>query len=327
MNEAEIQYDADGKLRHFLTIDGLSRETLLQVLDTAETFTTFGEREIKKVPLLRGKTVVNLFFEPSTRTRTTFEIAAKRLSADVINLNPDKLSTRKGETVLDTVHNLEAMHTDLFIVRHSNSGAAYLVANHVPPHVRIINAGDGRHAHPTQAMLDVFTIRRAKGSFDNLKVAIVGDILHSRVARSQIQALNTLGVSEVRVIAPRTLLPTEVERLGVTACTDMREGLDDVDVVMMLRLQVERMEGTLIASEQEYFNLYGLTEEKLAYASPDAIVMHPGPINRGLEIASPVADGPRSVILPQVTNGIAVRMSVMAILMGGQVQSRASGRA
>lgn len=319
---ADIQLDADGNLRHFLTIEGLQRDTLLNILDTAETFISFGEREIKKVPLLRGKTVVNLFFEASTRTRTTFEIAAKRLSADVINLNPEKLSTTKGETLLDTVNNLEAMHTDLFVVRHAKSGAAYLIAKHVPPYVRIINAGDGRHAHPTQAMLDMFTIRQNKGTVEDVCVAIVGDILHSRVARSQIHALNTLGAAEVRVVAPRTLLPTGIERLGVRPCTNMKEGLDGVDVVIMLRLQWERMEGQLIPSEQEFFSLFGLTEEKLDYAKPDAIVLHPGPINRGLEIASSVADGPRSLILPQVTNGIAVRMAIMAKIMGGVAQTR-----
>ncbi len=316
--KGDMQYDSSGRLRHFLTIEGLERETLVHILDTAETFISFGEREIKKVPILRGKTVVNLFFENSTRTRTTFEIAAKRLSADVINLNPTRLSTSKGESVLDTVRNLEAMHTDLFVVRDAHSGAAYLIAQHVPSHVAIINAGDGRHAHPTQAMLDVFTIRQRKPEFKNLRVAIVGDILHSRVARSQIHALNILGTPEVRVVAPKTLLPTEVERLGVHPYTDMRRGLKDVDVVIMLRLQLERMQGTLIASEQEYFNLYGLTEDKLAQAKPDVLVMHPGPINRGLEIASDVADGPHSVILDQVTNGIAVRMSIMAMVMGGQ---------
>ncbi len=316
--KGDLQLDSQGRLRHFLTIEGLKRDTLVKILDTAESFVDVGEREIKKVPLLRGKTVVNLFFEPSTRTRTTFEIAAKRLSADVINLNISTSSTNKGETLLDTIRNLEAMHTDLFVMRHANSGAAYLVARYVPPHVRIINAGDGRHAHPTQAMLDMFTIRRYKGPFENLTVAIVGDILHSRVARSQIHALTTLGVNEVRVIAPRTLLPHDVEKLGVHPYTDMRAGLDGVDVIMMLRLQRERMSGALIPSEQEYFNLYGLTREKLACAKPDAIVMHPGPMNRGLEIESSVADGAQSVILPQVTNGIAVRMAVMALIMGGQ---------
>ncbi len=322
----DLQFDSHGRLHHFLTTEGLNRETVLQILDTAESFVSVGEREIKKVPLLRGKTVVNLFFESSTRTRTTFEIAAKRLSADVINVDTRVSSTTKGETLLDTIRNLEAMRTDLFVVRHAMSGAAYLVAQHVPPHVRIINAGDGSHAHPTQGMLDMFTIRRYKGAFENLKVAIVGDILHSRVARSQIHALTTLGVPEVRVIAPKTLLPTAVERLGVHPYTDMRVGLDDIDVVIMLRLQRERMEGARIPSEQEFFNLYGLTADKLRLAKKDAIVMHPGPMNRGLEIDSSVADGPQSVILPQVTNGIAVRMAVMAIIMGGKGREQASAK-
>jgi aspartate carbamoyltransferase catalytic subunit len=321
-----LQFDSQGRLKHFLTIEGLSRRTILEILDTAESFISVGQREIKKVPLLRGKTVVNLFFEASTRTRTTFEIAAKRLSADVINLAIGTSSTSKGETLLDTVRNLEAMHTELFVVRHSLAGAAHLIASHVPPHVHIINAGDGAHAHPTQAMLDMFTIRSHKGAFDKLKVAIVGDILHSRVARSQIQALNALGADEVRVIAPKTLLPSAVERLRVAPYSDMRRGLEGVDVVMMLRLQRERMRGALIPSEQEYFRVYGLTPERLACAKADAIVMHPGPMNRGLEIDSAVADGPQSVILPQVTNGIAVRMAIMALILGPPSESRPAAR-
>ena len=317
MNRDGIQFDENGRLRHLLSLEGIPRQTLTEILDLAASFIPVGEREIKKLPLLRGKTCVNLFFESSTRTRTTFEIAAKRLSADVINLNVSASSATKGETLLDTVRNLEAMHTDLFVVRHREAGAAHLIAQHVPPHVRIINGGDGCHAHPTQGLLDMFTIRRSKARFEDLRVAIVGDIAHSRVARSQIHALTTLGVPEVRVIAPRTLLPTAVERLGVHVFHDMRAGLDGVDVIMMLRLQRERMHGSLVPSAQEYFNLYGLTPEKLAYAKADAIVMHPGPMNRGLEIDSAVADGPRSVILPQVTNGIAVRMAIMALIMGG----------
>ena len=316
--DSTIQFDENGKLRHFLTINGLPRKTLENILDTANSFITFGERKIKKIPLLRGKTMVNLFFEPSTRTRTTFEIAGKRLSADVINMNAARMSTSKGESILDTVRTLEAMHTDLFVVRDSASGAAHLIATHLPDHVKVINAGDGRHAHPTQAMLDMFTIRQAKDDFSKLRVAIVGDILHSRVARSQIHALNVLGAKEVRVIGPRTLIPTEIESLGVTNTSNMEQGLEDIDVIMMLRIQRERMNGQLIPSEQEYFNRYGLTQAKLALARPDAIVMHPGPINRGLEISSRVADGNQSVILNQVTNGIAVRMSIMATLMGGQ---------
>ena len=317
----DVQFDADGQLRHLLTIDGLNAETIIEILDTAESFISIGQRQIRKVPLLHGRTVVNLFFEPSTRTRTTFEIAAKRLSADVINLNASRMSTSKGESVLDTVRTLEAMHTDMFVVRDGSSGTAHLIARHVPAHVHIINAGDGRHAHPTQAMLDMFTIRQHKGAFEQLRFAIVGDILHSRVARSQIHALNILGAREIRVIGPKTLLPTEIERLGVTAFTNMDEGLSDIDVIMMLRLQLERMEGQLIPSSQEYFRLYGLTSERVARAAPDAVVMHPGPMNRGLEITSSVADGERSLILPQVTNGIAVRMSIMAKLMGPQSQN------
>ncbi|HZV63028.1 MAG TPA: aspartate carbamoyltransferase catalytic subunit [Methylophilaceae bacterium] len=310
------QLDKDGKLKHLLSIEGLPKSILNHILDTADSFAGVGEREVKKVPLLRGKTVCNIFFENSTRTRTTFEIAAKRLSADVINLNVGTSSQSKGETILDTVENLTAMHADVFVVRHAESGAAHLIARHVQPHVHVINAGDGRHAHPTQGLLDVYTIRRYKPDMHNLKVALVGDVLHSRVARSEIHALTTLGVPEVRVIAPKTLLPGFVERLGVQVYHDMREGLKDVDVIMMLRLQNERMSGALLPSAQEYFKCFGLTQEKLALAKPDAIVMHPGPMNRGVEIDSAVADGSQSVILPQVTYGIAVRMAVMSILAG-----------
>lgn len=289
---------------------------LLKILDTAESFVGVTERDIKKVPLLRGKSIFNLFFEPSTRTRTTFEIAAKRLSADVVNLDVAASSQSKGETMLDTVNNLSAMHADMFIVRHSQSGAAHLIARHVKPGIHVINAGDGRHAHPTQALLDMFTIRRYKKDFHSLRVAIIGDILHSRVARSQIHALTTLGVPEVRVITPKTLLSNKVERLGVQVYHDMAQGLEDVDVLLMLRLQNERMLGARLPSAEEYFKYYGLTQEKLALASQDAIVLHPGPMNRGVEIDSAVADGKQSVILSQVTFGIAVRMAVMTILMG-----------
>ena len=310
------QLTSDGKLKHLLTIEGLPKKILTQILDTAESFMGVAEREVKKVPLLRGKTVCNIFFENSTRTRTTFEIAAKRLSADVLNLNVNTSSQAKGETILDTVDNLIAMHADIFVVRHAQSGAAHLIAQHVAPHIHVINAGDGRHAHPTQGLLDAFTIRRYKPDMHNLRVAIVGDVLHSRVARSEIHALTTLGVPEVRVIAPKTLLPEHVEKLGVQVFHDMKTGLKDVDVVMMLRLQNERMNGAMLPSAQEYFKTYGLTQEKLDFAKPDAIVMHPGPMNRGVEIDSAVADGNQSVILPQVTYGIAVRMAVMAILAG-----------
>jgi aspartate carbamoyltransferase catalytic subunit len=289
---------------------------LTQILDTASTFLSVNDREVKKVPLLRGKSVFNLFFEPSTRTRTTFEIAAKRLSADVINLNIAVSSQTKGESLLDTVANLSAMQADIFVVRHDASGAPFLVARHVKPHEHVINAGDGRHAHPTQGLLDLFTIRHYRKEFGGLAVAIVGDILHSRVARSLIHGLNILGTPDVRVIGPRTLLPRGVEALGVRVFHDMREGLRGADVVVMLRLQNERMRGALLPSAQEFNKHYGLSAEKLAGAKCDAIVMHPGPMNRGVEIDSTVADGPHSVILPQVTFGIAVRMAVMSIVAG-----------
>ena len=310
------QLNAKGELHHLLSLEGLPREILVQILDTAQSFVGVTQREVKKVPLLRGKAVFNLFFEPSTRTRTTFEIAAKRLSADVINLAINISSTTKGESILDTVANLAAMQADMFIVRHAASGAPYLIARHVAEEIHVINAGDGRHAHPTQGLLDMFTIRHYKKDFTGLKVAIVGDVLHSRVARSQIHALSILGVPEIRVVGPKTLLPTHVEAMGVHVYHDMAKGLKDVDVVMMLRLQNERMQGALLPSPQEYFKFYGLTAEKLALARPDAIVLHPGPMNRGVEIDSDVADGKQSVILPQVTFGIAIRMAVMSILAG-----------
>jgi aspartate carbamoyltransferase catalytic subunit len=309
-----IQVDAQGRLRHLLTTEGLPADVLRRILDTADQFVSVNEREVKKVPLLRGKSVFNVFFETSTRTRTTFEIAAKRLSADVINLNVGVSSTSKGETLLDTVYNLQAMDADMFVVRHAQSGAAHLIARHVKPGVAVINAGDGRHAHPTQGLLDMYTIRHYKKDFSALTVAIVGDVLHSRVARSQIHALRTLGVAELRVIGPKTLIPAEVERMGVRVFHDMSAGLRGCDVVVMLRLQNERMNGALLPSASEFFKCYGLTAEKLALAKPDAIVMHPGPMNRGVEIDSGVADGRQSVILPQVTFGIAVRMAVMSML-------------
>lgn len=312
------QLNSHGELQHLLSLDGLPRDILVAILDTAAPFTEVAEREVKKLPILRGKSIFNLFFENSTRTRTTFEIAAKRLSADVINLNISTSSTNKGETLLDTVDNLCAMQADMFVVRHASSGAPYLMAEHLRNtgrhDIRVINAGDGRHAHPTQGLLDMYTIRHYKRDFTKLVVAIVGDVLHSRVARSQIAALTTLGVPEVRVIGPKTLMPTGLEKMGCRVFHDMREGLKDVDVVMMLRLQNERMNGPLLPSGQEFFKVWGLTGEKLALAKPDAIVMHPGPMNRGVEIDSEVADGAQAVILPQVTFGIAVRMAVMSML-------------
>jgi aspartate carbamoyltransferase catalytic subunit len=310
------QLNDKGELQHLLTIEGLPREILVNILDTAASFVGVTAREVKKVPLLRGKSVFNLFFEPSTRTRTTFEIAAKRLSADVINLNIAVSSHTKGETLLDTVDNLSAMHADMFVVRHAQSGAPHLIAQHVARHLHVINAGDGRHAHPTQGLLDLYTIRHYKQDFTRLSVAIVGDVLHSRVARSLIHGLTLMGTPDLRVIGPMTLIPTGVEKLGVSVYHDMAKGLRDVDVVVMLRLQSERMRGALLPSAQEFFKYYGLTPEKLALAKADAIVMHPGPLNRGVEIDSAVADGPHAVILPQVTFGIAVRMAVMSTLAG-----------
>ncbi|MDG9977005.1 aspartate carbamoyltransferase catalytic subunit [Ectopseudomonas oleovorans] len=318
-----LQLNDQGQLRHFLSLDGLPRELLTEILDTADSFLEVGARAVKKVPLLRGKTVCNVFFENSTRTRTTFELAAQRLSADVISLNVSTSSTSKGETLFDTLRNLEAMAADIFVVRHADSGAAHFIAEHVCPNLAIINGGDGRHAHPTQGMLDMLTIRRHKGDFENLSVAIVGDILHSRVARSNMLALKTLGCPDIRVIAPKTLLPIGLEEsYGVRVFSDASEGLKDVDVVIMLRLQRERMQGGLLPSEGEFYRLFGLTEQRLKLAKPDALVMHPGPINRGVEIESAVADGPQSVILNQVTYGIAIRMAVLSMAMSGQNAQR-----
>ncbi len=319
MTHQNLQLNNEGRLKHFLTIEGLSAKILNEILDTAESFVSMSQKQVQKFPLLRGKTIVNLFFENSTRTRSTFELAATRLSADVLNIDIATSATSKGESLLDTINTLEAMHVDMFIVRHPLSGAAHFIAQQTSPHISVINAGDGQHAHPTQAMLDVFTIRQHHQDFSQLKVAIVGDILHSRVARSQIQALNTLGAKEVRLIAPKTLLPAHVESLGVRAYHDMKQGLDDIDVIIMLRLQKERMNSAFLASESEYFKCFGLTEEKLKLAKKEVLVMHPGPINRGVEIASSVADGHRSLILKQVSNGIAVRMAIMSMAMQVEV--------
>ena len=318
MTRRNPQVNQHGELVHLLSIEGLGAGILTQLLDTAASFVSVSDREVKKVPLLRGRSVFNLFFENSTRTRTTFEIAATRLSADVINLDIARSSASKGESLLDTIANLSAMAADIFVVRHGASGAPYLIAQHVAPHVHVINAGDGRHAHPTQGLLDMFTIRHYKKDFANLTVTIVGDVLHSRVARSDIHALTTLGCAEVRVVGPMTLVPADIAQMGVRVCHSLEEGIRDCDVVIMLRLQNERMSGALLPSAQEFFMSYGLTEEKLRLAKPDAIVMHPGPINRGVEIDSAVVDGAQSVILPQVTFGIAVRMAVMSVVAGNE---------
>ena len=311
---AQLQLNPDASLRHFLTTEGLSRDLMTQIMDRAEQFLGDDPRQLKKMPLLKGKSIVNLFFENSTRTRTTFEIAAKSLSADVISLDISTSATAKGESLLDTLKNLEAMGADLFVVRHNQSGAPHFIAEHCTPNLAIVNAGDGLHAHPTQAMLDMFTIRQQKGDIANLKVAIIGDIRHSRVVRSQVHALAGLGCKDIRLIGPGTLLPRE--GLAGSLHDDLRSGIQDADVVICLRLQKERMASALLPSEAEFHRDFGMTMQRLAWAAPDAIVMHPGPINRGVEIDSELADSERSVILQQVTNGIAVRMAVLSMVMG-----------
>lgn len=322
---ASLQLDAQGRLRHLLTTEGLPRQLLERLLDRAEPYARAAEAGVKKDLLLVGKTVVNLFFENSTRTRTTFDLAATRLSADVINLQVSASSTAKGETLLDTLKTLEAMQADMFVIRHEASGAAHFFAEHAAPGVAILNAGDGRHAHPTQALLDAFTIRRHaplregrrhEQYFENLSVAIVGDIVHSRVARSNIHALRTLGVKDLRLIGPPTLIPAGIEALGASVEHDLMKGLAGVDVVILLRLQKERMVGAFLPSLGEFHRDYGLTAERLAKLKPDVLLMHPGPINRGVEIAGDVAYGERSVILEQVRHGVAVRMAVMAEILG-----------
>ncbi len=308
------QLNQHGELIHLLSTEGLGREILTSILEHAEQFVSIHERQVKKAPLLKGVTVFNLFFENSTRTRTTFEIAARRLSADVFNLDIARSSTSKGESLLDTIANLSAMAADIFVVRHNESGAPHLIARHVAPHVHVINAGDGHHAHPTQALLDAFTIRKVKGQIDDLRIAIVGDVLHSRVARSNIHALTTLGCRDLRLVGPRTLVPLEFAGKGLRVVHDLQQGIAGCDVVIALRLQNERMTGALLPSAGEYFRYFGLTQKALEAAHPDCVVMHPGPINRGIEIDSAVADGPRSLILQQVSNGIAVRMAVMSLV-------------
>jgi aspartate carbamoyltransferase catalytic subunit len=300
--------------KDLLGIADLAPDEIALVLDTAEAMKEVGERPIKKVPALRGKTVVNLFFEPSTRTRTSFEIAEKRLSADTLNIAVASSSVVKGETLADTALNLEAMRPDMIVLRHSSSGACHLLSRICRS--AIINAGDGMHEHPTQALLDAFTIRERKRRLAGLKVAIIGDLLHSRVLRSNIHLLTKMG-SNVWVCGPPTLIPSDIQRFGVRATTSIDEAVTDADVIMLLRIQLERMEGAFFPSLREYFNVFGMTEERLRRARSDVIIMHPGPMNRGVEIASEVADGPYSVILDQVANGVAVRMAVLYLLSGG----------
>ena len=306
------------KSRHLLGIADLEPEEIGLILDTADAMTEIAERPIKKVPTLRGRTVVNLFFEPSTRTRTSFEVAEKRLSADTLSIAVAQSSVTKGETLLDTVRNLEAMAPDMIVMRHASSGAPHLLARLCRS--AIINAGDGMHEHPTQALLDAFTIREHKKRLDGLKVAIVGDLLHSRVLRSNVQLLNKMGAT-VWACAPATLMPTDLARFGVRPTTSIDEAVDGADVIMMLRIQHERMHGHFIPSTREYFTTFGLTPARVARAKPDVIIMHPGPMNRGVEIDSDVADGPFSVILEQVANGVAVRMAVLYLLAGHEAQA------
>ena len=310
-------------LRHkdLLGIADLAPDEIELVLDTAEAMKEVGTRPIKKVPALRGKTVVNLFFEPSTRTRTSFEIAEKRLSADTLNIAIGTSSVVKGETLADTALNLEAMSPDMIVLRHASSGACHLLSRICRS--AIINAGDGMHEHPTQALLDAFTIRERKKQLAGLKIAIVGDLLHSRVLRSNIHLLTKMG-ADVWVCGPPTLIPTDIRRFGVTATSLVEEAVADADVIMLLRIQLERMEGAYFPSLREYFHVFGMTEERLRLARPDVMIMHPGPMNRGVEIASEVADGPYSVILDQVANGVAVRMAVLYLLAGGAEHEEAA---
>lgn len=314
MLHKELQLNNQGKLQHLLNIDGLSKQQIIYILDKAQEFFCKNSNQIIQSDHLSGQTVANLFFEASTRTRSTFELAAKRLNASVLNLNISHSATSKGETLLDTVKNLHAMQCRFFVIRHSASGANHFIASQIKEPISIINAGDGWHAHPTQALLDMFTIRKHCGDFKNLCVAIIGDVLHSRVARSQIHALNILGAGEVRVIGPKTLLPEPADHLGVKVFHNLEQGLKGVNVIMMLRLQTERMQSKLIPLNNSYYKLYGLTKETLSMADKEAIIIHPGPINRGVEIQSEIADCPKAVILDQVTNGIAVRMAVLSIL-------------
>ncbi|HTI42472.1 MAG TPA: aspartate carbamoyltransferase catalytic subunit [Vicinamibacterales bacterium] len=307
--------------KDLLGISDLTPDEINLILDTADAMKEVASRPIKKVPALRGKTVVNLFFEPSTRTRTSFEIAEKRLSADTLNIAIATSSVVKGETLADTAMNLEAMRPDMIVLRHSSSGACHLLSRICRS--AIINAGDGMHEHPTQALLDAFTIRERKKQLKGLKVAIIGDLLHSRVLRSNILLLTKMG-ADVWVCGPPTLMPTDIRRFGVNATSNVEHAVRDADVIMMLRIQLERMEGAYFPSLREYFNVFGMTEARMQLAKPDVMIMHPGPMNRGVEIASEVADGPYSVILDQVANGVAVRMAVLYLLAGGAKHEEAA---
>ena len=308
------QQTENKKLQHLLSIKGLDKNIIEQIFNDADKFLEKKDIKLDGHTSLNGKTVCNLFFENSTRTQTTFEIAAKRLSANVINLDIATSSQSKGESILDLINNLIAMSVDIFVIRHSKPGIPELIAKNIKSNAHIINAGDGNREHPTQGLLDAFTIRKFKKDFSNLKVAIVGDIEHSRVAKSEISILSTLGTKEIRVIGPKALMPSNIDDLNVNVFHTMEEGLKDVDVVMMLRIQKERMSNKTVPSESEYFKSFGLNQERLKIANDDALVLHPGPINRGVEISSEIADGEHSVILDQVENGVASRMAVMYLL-------------
>jgi len=299
--------------RHILGIDHLSADDIDHILTTAESFKEISARPIKKVPTLRGNTIINLFFEPSTRTRLSFEIAAKRMSADTFSISASTSSATKGETLIDTARNISAMHPDIIIIRHSFSGAPHMLTRHV--NAAVINAGDGTHEHPSQGLLDMMTVRERRGRLDGLKVSIIGDILHSRVAHSDILGFTRMG-SQVFVYGPATLIPRGLDKLGATVCSSLAEAVRDADVVMTLRIQKERQDDPLLPSFREYARQYGVTREVLSWARPDALVMHPGPINRGIELMPDVADGSQSVILEQVTNGVAVRMALLYLVTG-----------
>ncbi len=299
--------------RHILGIDHLSREDIAYILTTADSFKEISARAIKKVPTLRGHTVINLFFEPSTRTRLSFEIAAKRMSADTFNISSSTSSATKGETLIDTARNIAAMHPDIIIVRHSFSGAPHMLSQYVD--AAVINAGDGAHEHPSQGLLDMMTVKEHKGRLHDLKIAIIGDILHSRVAHSAIEGFTTMG-SDVHVYGPATLLPKGLDKLGATVCSSLEEVVKDADVVMTLRIQKERQNDPLLPSFREYSRYFGITKKVMSYAKPDALVMHPGPVNRGVELMPEVADSSQSVILSQVTNGVAIRMALLYLVMG-----------
>ncbi len=302
------------KRKDILTIEELERDELEMIFSSAASFKEVSERDIKKVPTLRGRTIINLFYEPSTRTRTAFEIAGKRMSADVINISASASSVKKGETLMDTAKNLEAMKPDCIVIRHSSAGAAHILAGLLS--CSVINAGDGAHEHPTQALLDIFTIKERFGRVEGLKVLIVGDILHSRVARSNIWGLKKLG-AEVTVCGPPTMIPPHIERLGCSVTYNIDHAIEDADVIMMLRIQLERQRATLFPSLREYARCWGLSAERLKRAKKDVLIMHPGPVNRGVELSPEVIDGPWSVILEQVTNGVAVRMALFYLLLGG----------